>query len=430
MRKLIILFIVLGMAVGLSAAEPPATNATPAEPAPSPAPSLKRDAVPAVEQLAALLEQHGLTLDTETARRAAVSAMVKSADPQGRWLNEEERAALQDRLAGLVYETGVRLRVANGAPKVTEVVEKSPAAEAGIQAGDRLEFIDGGAVAGLKDWEVRGLLRVGPGDRIRVSFLRGAETQEVEIATARLQQSSVASAEDLPVGIGYLRLNGLYKGASKEIIPALRGWDGTNYCGIVLDLRGAGGTNLAAAADVARLFAPEGALLFSLRSSQDQDMEVFRASGGTGLDAPVMVLTDGDTEGAAEALAAVFTHSLRGAMLIGYPTRGDPGVREIIPCPGGGYLYLAIRRLVMADGSVFNGRESVEPDVTLNGAEGGQVDYEPEPDARGRLQAEGKEHRLLRERVRGDPALRRAVDILLALRALNLRGAPRVEEPR
>jgi carboxyl-terminal processing protease len=276
---------------------------------------------------------------------------------------------------------------------------------------------------------VRGLLQGGPGDRIRVSFLRGAETQEVEIATARLQQPSVASAEDLPEGIGYLRLNGLYEGASKEVIPALRGWDGTNFCGMIVDLRGAGGTNLAAAADVARLFAPEGALLFSLRNSQDQDVEIFRAPVGTGLDLPVMVLTDGDTEGAAEMLAAVFAHSLRGAMLIGYPTRGDPAVREIIPCPGGGYLYLAVRRLVMADGSVFNGRESVEPDVILNGAESGGVDYEPEPDTRGRLLVEEKEHRLLRERVRGDPALRRATDILLALKALNLRGAPRVEEP-
>ncbi|MBP7829540.1 MAG: PDZ domain-containing protein [Kiritimatiellae bacterium] len=433
MMKLILLLTFLGLAARLPAAEEPVTNALPPESAPAagtnaPPVSLKREAVPAVEQLAALLESYGLTLDAEAARRAAVSAMVKSADPGGRWLGEDERAALLDRLEGYLYETGARIRSADGMPKVTDVVAGSPAEAAGLKPGDRLEFIDGGAVAGLKDWEVRSLLR-GPADaRIRVQFLRGAETQSVELATARLRQPSVAAAEDLPGGIGYLRLNGLYEGASREIIPALRGWDGTNYGGIIVDLRGAGGTNLAAAADAARLFAPEGALLFTLRDARDQDIEVFRAPGGAALDAPVMVLTDGETGGASEALAAIFAYSLRGAMLIGYPTLGDPAVREVVPCPGGGHLYLATRRLVMADGQVLDGRKPIEPDVTVDGAAG--EEYEPEPANRGaRLLEEEKEHRRLRERVRGDPVLRRAADILLALKALNVRGQPPVQEP-
>ena len=420
MKVLIILFLGFCLAAHLAGAEESVREeATPAA-AVSPSSSLKKDAVPAVEQLAALLEQYGLTLDTEAARRAAVSAMVKSADVGGRWLSEEDRAALEDRLSGMANETGARIRAAVEGPKVIEVVTGSPAAEAGLKAGDRLEAIDGGVVTSLKDWEVRRLLQ-GPAEtRIRVRFLRGAETQEVEVATAPLRQSSVASAEDLPGGIGYLRLNGLYDGASKEVIPALRGWDATNYCGIVLDLRGAGGTNLASVADVTDLFAPEGALLFTLRTAQDQDIQVFRAPGGSAMDNPVMVLTDGDTEGAAEALASVFANSLRGAMLLGGPTRGDPGVREIIACPGGGYLYLAARRLVMADGLVLDGRQPLTPDVVVEEAAG--KDYEPEPDKRGRLVQEEQEHRQLRDRVRGDPALRRATDILLALKALNLRG--------
>ncbi|HOW98010.1 MAG TPA: S41 family peptidase [Kiritimatiellia bacterium] len=419
------------------AAPDPATSPAPAavaaETAPAPAappeapPSLKRDAVPAVEQLAALLESYGLTLDADSARRAAVSAMVKSADPGGLWLNEAEKSALEDRLQGFVFETGLRIRSADGMPKVAEVVAGSPAEAAGLQPGDRLEFIDGGAAASLKDWEIRSLLRGGPDSRFRVQFLRGAATQSVELAAARIPQPSVAVAEDLPTGIGYLRLNGLYDGASKEVIPALRGWDGTNYCGIIVDLRGAGGTNLAAAADAARLFAPEGALLFSLRMAKGQDIEAFRAPGGSGLDAPVMVLIDGETEGACEALAAVFADSLRGAMLIGSATRGDPAVREVVSCPGGGYLYLATRQLVMADGLVLNGRTAVEPDVTVEGVPGDE--YEPEPDSRnGRLLAEEKEHRVLRARVRGDPALGRAADILLALKALNVRGKPPPEK--
>lgn len=444
MKSMLAIMLGAGFAAGLASAQTPAApdpssaasappaavaaEEVPAQPAvPEALPSLKRDAVPAVEQLAALLESYGLTLDAESARRAAVSAMVKSSDPGGLWLNEAEKKALEDRVQGFAFEPGLRIRSVDGMPKVMDVVPGSPAEAAGLQPGDRLEFIDGGAVASLQDWEVRALLRGGPDSRFRVQFLHGAETQSVELAAARIPQPSVAGAEDLPAGIGYLRLNGLYDGASKEVIPALRGWDGTNYCGVVVDLRGAGGTNLAAAADAARLFAPEGALLFSLRTAKGQDVEAFRAPGGSGLDAPVMVLIDGDTEGASEALAAIFANSLRGAMLIGSATRGDPAVREVVPCPGGGYLYLATRQLVLADGLVLNGRTAVEPDVTVEGVPGDE--YEPEPDARnGRLLAEEKEHRRLRARVRGDPALGRAADILLALKALNLRGKPPPEK--
>lgn len=380
--------------------------------------------VTAVEQTVRLLEQYGLLPNGDTARQAVLSAMIRSADPGGLWLDEEQYKALRDRLTGLAWEVGVRFHTGNGHPRVTDVVKDSPAAQAGLQAGDVIEAIQGGSVTGLKDGEVQHLLRGRPTDRILVRFVRAGVTQEVELATTRLPQSSVASAEDLPGGIGYLRLNGLFEGAAKEVIPALRGWDGTNYCGIVVDLRGAGGTNLAAVAEVARLFAQDGDLLFSLRDARDQDLAVFRATGVSRMELPVMALTDEHTEGASEALAAVLAGSLRGAMLIGFPTRGDPAVREILPCPGGGWLYVATRRLVTADGALLNGREGLQPHVLLNGRES-EYEYEPEPDRKGRLAREETEHRLLRNRVRGDPALRRAVDILLALKALNVREASR-----
>lgn len=385
--------------------------------------------VNAFQEARAIFEQYGLPCDLAAARQATLRALVTLIDPRGRWLDDEEMAALQDEESGFAHEPGVRIRSANGVVKVTAVVESSPAAQVGLQAGDVLESVEGEPVAGLRDWQIRARLLTAPGGTRRIVFRRGMETQTVEVATARIRQPAIVSAEDLPGGLGYLRVLGLYEGSGQELIPALRAWDSEAYCGIVLDLRGANGMDLEAVADVASLFADEGALLFSVRDTRDQDIAVFRARSGSRMTTPVMALIDEETTGAAEALAAVLSGSVRGAMLLGSETKGNPGVRQAVALPGGGHLYLATRRLVLADGRKYDGREGVAPDVRVTASDDAHFEYEPASDEGKPATPEDREKRQLRDRVRGDPALRRAVDILLALKALNIHGTGRPADP-
>ena len=118
-------------------------------------------------------------------------------------------------------------------------------------------------------------------------------------------------------------------------------------------------------------------------------------------------------------------------MLIGLSTSGDPLVREVVDLPNGEHLYLASKRLVVADGTIYDGWEGVKPDLTVEPTAAPAIDYEPEPPEDGKKESsdEEKEDKMLRERVRGDETLRRAVDILLGLKALNIRGVKRVENP-
>ena len=99
--------------------------------------------------------------------------------------------------------------------------------------------------------------------------------------------------------------------------------------------------------------------------------------------------------------------------------------------PDGEHLYLASKRLVVADGTIYNGSEGVKPDLVVAPTAVPATEYEPEPAAEGQkeLSSEEKEDKLLRERVRGDETLRRAVDVLLGLKALNIRGVERAENP-
>ncbi len=389
------------------------------------------DVVGAVKDVVTVLQKYGLPFDSREACDAAVDAVIQVADPQGRLISESDIARLDEEDKGIVREVGISVALTNGGFVIVEVTKASSADLSGLKAGETVVEIDKGNVAGLKPWEVEELLRSDdPAVLLKIQDTNGA-AREVEVKPDPVQAPAIQTAEELPANLCYLRLNGIYARSGKDIVSALRGWAETGRSGVVLDLRGAGGADAQSAADTASLFAESGALLFTFRDPQDQDLETYKSSASLLLNMPAMILIDEETRGASEVLAAALAGSTRGVMLIGSVSSGDPLVREVQPLPAGGHLYLATKRLVVADGKIYNGSEGVKPDLVVAPTALPVSEYEPEPspDNQKELSSEEKEDKLLRERVRGDETLRRAVDVLLGLKALNIRGVERAENP-
>lgn len=389
------------------------------------------DVVGAVKDVVTVLQKYGLPFDSREACNAAVDAVIQVADPQGRLMSESDIAQLEEEDKGVVREVGISVALTNGSFVIAEVNKDSSADLSGLKAGETVLEIDKGNVAGLKPWEVEELLRSDdPAVLLKIQDTNGA-AREVEVKPDPVQAPAIQTAEELPANLCYLRLNGIYARSGKDIVSALRGWAETGRAGVVLDLRGAGGADAQSVADTASLFAESGALLFTFRDPQDQDLETYKSSASLLLNMPAMILIDEETRGAAEVLAAALAGSTRGVMLIGSVSSGDPLVREVQPLPAGGHLYLATKRLVVADGKIYNGSEGVKPDLVVAPTALPVSEYEPEPstDNQKELSSEEKEDKLLRERVRGDETLRRAVDVLLGLKALNIRGVERAENP-
>ena len=388
--------------------------------------------VEAVKQVVTVLQKYGLPFDAREACDAAVDAVIQVADPQGRLMSDADIAQMAEENKGILYEVAIRLALTNKAFVISEVKEESAAEKAGLKAGEIVQELDKGNIAGLKLWEVAELLR-GPPDQtvlLKVQDTNGT-AREIEVKRDPVEAGAIQIAEELPANLCYLKLNGVFERSGKDIVSTMRGWAETGRAGVVLDLRGAGGADAQSVEDTASLFAESGALLFAFRDAQDQDLGVYKSKSSLLLNMPAMVLIDEETRGASEVLAAALAGSSRGVMLIGSVSSGDPLVREVQELPGGAHLYLASRRLVVADGKIYNGSEGVTPDLVVAPMAVPASEYEPEPSTEGQkeLSSEEKEDKLLRERVRGDETLRRAVDVLLGLKALNIRGVERAENP-
>ena len=260
---------------------------------------------------------------------------------------------------------------------------------------------------------------------------RVASAASATNASSMVSTSGVVAAENWPQGIGYVKVNGLYGGTGSELTNRLfRLADRVDPTGVILDLRGANGDDLDSVDTTAGVFGGRQGDLYKIMDSQGNAAATHVRPDSPLVRPPIMLLTDGQTSCAAELLAAVLS-GRSGVMLIGSPTQGDASLRDVIPLPdGSNYLYVATRRIVLPDGSTYQGM-GVKPDVRGIAPTGmpavamsAPATNPPPPSASGTNDLS----RLL-QRIGGDVTLGRAADILLGLKALGIHAAKQSAPP-
>ena len=383
-----------------------------------------------VEEGARLLAENHLTPADGEAKAALLEALIRASEPSVVFLDEEELAARSQRLSQREWDTGLTLvAMADGLPKVAAVQTNSPAAAAGILPGELIEKLGGHELSsgtGLK--AVREMLSEGEGAALEIGVRAAdAKSRVVSVERVRRGDTSLIDVEDLPAGMGYMRAAGIFTGAGAEIVAALDKWQTAGAFGAILDLRGAGGTAEEEVPVVAARFAPEGDALYTMSDRQGKEILSVKAAPAPVAPMSLMVLVDEETTGAAELLAAVLGGGVKGAMLIGRETAGDPMIREPRKLSTGRYALLATRQLKTADGATYSGAGGVKPDVVITASALDETVYEPDAPVlrKGKTMSdEEKEDKALRDRTRNDTYLRRATDVLLGLKALGYDRKP------
>ncbi|MBN1558228.1 MAG: hypothetical protein JW951_08785 [Lentisphaerae bacterium] len=231
--------------------------------------------------------------------------------------------------------------------------------------------------------------------------------------------------EDWPEGIRYLRVEAVVDGIGTQLVSRLRDGFRSGRTGVILDLRGAGGDGLAAVNRAAGLFTEPGTPLYEVRDGTGRvlDRGAAAAGGAHTNRLPLIVLTDGNTRGAAEVLAAVLRDQ-EGVLLVGGATPGETGFREMLPLGTNQALRITTRWVVRGAGPHLAPGEGLSPDVSV--AASNRIlsvhQYEDMEAREKPLSEKARLDRDLMQRVVNDPRLARAVDILLGLKALRHEG--------
>lgn len=270
------------------------------------------------------------------------------------YLKPEQYRAFLGRITATHVGVGLSLmRDRRNHLRVSQSLQGSPAADAGLAGGDAILAIDGVSTRGI-DVE-HALARLQGGDtgstvelRVRTS-LTGAE-RSVGLQRVRIPTRAV-SVRDIGSGKGrvrVIRIRTFATGVAHEVRVAA-----THAPRIILDLRGDPGGLLDEAVATASIFVNSGRIVSWYGANVGYHL---RMASHTALPRmPLAVLVDGHTASAAEIVAAAIGDHMRGA-IVGQPTFGKGSLQSVEPLANGAALKMTIAEYATPKGRDLHGR--------------------------------------------------------------------------
>jgi len=181
---------------------------------------------------------------------------------------------------------------------------------------------------------------------------------------AAAEAPSASYSEIIGGHIGYVRVGSLNAANLQALDKSLSNFAAKNVNALIVDLRASqASTDLQLAAEFAKRFCPKGKTLFALRKPAGHQDRLYSSDREPAFRGLIMVLTDNDTAGAAEAIAAALRFYNK-ALVIGQTTAGRAAEYSDLPLPSGKILRLAAAEMVSPDGrSLFP--EGAKPDLPV-----------------------------------------------------------------
>jgi carboxyl-terminal processing protease len=302
---------------------------------------------------------------------AAINGMLTSLDPHSGYLNPRNFRDMQVQTRGEFGGLGIEVTQEGGYIKVIAPIDDTPAARAGVRAGDLITHIDGQSTQGLTLNEAVERMRGPPRTEIRLTIRREGSPRPIEMAITRdvIRIQSVRAR--LEGDVAYIRITSFNEQTDaglRRAMQQIRQQAGGNLRGVLLDLRNNPGGLLDQAVAVADDFLDQGEIV-STRARRPEDAQRYNAKPGDiaqGL--PLVVLINGGSASASEIVAGALQDHRR-AVVIGTRSFGKGSVQTVMPLPGNGAIRLTTARYYTPSGRSIQAT-GIEPDVVIEALKG------------------------------------------------------------
>jgi carboxyl-terminal processing protease len=300
-------------------------------------------------------------VDTTKLAHGTVQGLITSlGDPFSAYFDPDQYKRLQQSYNGRYSGIGIYLSFTTGYPLITGTVPGSPAAGAGLQAGDQIVKVGDKDMKAVTSDQATALIQGPDGTKVTMEISRAGKTFSVTITRAEIKVPTVRSAV-IANHVLYVRIYQFGTDTSTEFASALTsGLPGTG--GIVLDLRGDPGGFITAADDVISQFVASGET-FELR---DRNGTVERHTVGGKPKAPALplvVLVDANSASASEIVAGSLQVHQR-AKLVGTTTFGKGSVQQDFQLADGADIHLTVKRWYLPNGQTID-HKGLQVDVPI-----------------------------------------------------------------
>jgi carboxyl-terminal processing protease len=313
----------------------------------------------------------------------ALNGMLTGLDPHSNYMNAKSFRDMQVQTRGEFGGLGIEVTQDNGFIKVITPIDDTPAARAGVKAGDLILALDGQSVQGLALNDAVDKMRGAPNSKIKLTIKREGVDTPIDLdLTREVIKIQVVKSHLEGNDIGYIRVTSFSEQTDSGLHKAfadLKAQAGDHLHGLILDLRNNPGGLLDQAVAVGDDFIPEGEIV-STRARHPEDSQRWNAKGDdiTG-NLPVVVLINGGSASASEIVAGALQDHRR-AILVGTRSFGKGSVQTVIPLPGNAAMRLTTARYYTPSGRSIQGL-GIEPDVQVAETRTEQPHFGPEREA-------------------------------------------------
>ena len=306
---------------------------------------------------------------TSEAAYAAIRSMLRQLDnPATRFLTPEQFADFRAEDSGQTH-------IGVGLPEVLSLdinetrqliivtpLANTPAADAGIQPGDRVLAIDGVATEGMDLGAAAARLRGKEGSTVKLTLQRSNHIFETMLKREEIAPAVPAVEVRRREGdqIGYIMLKQFTESSPEQMHDALVSLSDADV--LVLDLRNNPGGSPLAAGEIAGFFLGDVEIGKAIARV---DLPPLRPSSSQMTQQPLAILVNEGTASAAELLASALQDYER-ATIIGTTTAGKGLIHSIHPLADGSALVVTLGYLYAPEGRDL--RAGIEPDVVVRTA--------------------------------------------------------------
>jgi carboxyl-terminal processing protease len=359
---------------------------------------------------------------------SAINGMLNALDPHSSYMDAKSFRDMQVQTRGEFGGLGIEVTMEDGLVKVVAPIDDTPAAKAGVMAGDIITHLDDEPVQGLTLNQAVDKMRGPVNTKIRLKMMRKGQDKPVEVSIVRdvIRVRSVRSSNE-GGEIGYIRVTQFNEQTTEGLKKALTDLTAQiapeKLKGFVLDLRNNPGGLLDQANSVSDAFLERGEIV-STRGRNAEETQRFNARAGDLIrNKPLIVLINGGSASASEIVAGALQDHKR-ATVIGTRSFGKGSVQTIIPLgSGNGALRLTTARYFTPSGRSIQAK-GISPDIEVLQEVPEELkartESKGEAALRGHLKAEGQEETGSQSYIPPDPkddkALSMAYDLLRGTR--------------
>lgn len=304
--------------------------------------------------------------EEEMLENAAVGLMAGLGDVYSMYYTQEQMADFNEETEGEYQGIGCQL-LADPEDKlitVTRVFKGSPAEKAGMQAGDKIVYVNDVYYSAYEMEEAVDAIRGTPGESVKVTVMRDLETMDFDVVRENVNINYV-EYQILHGNIGYVMVYDFLGDAYEGFAQAIDAFREADVAGMIIDLRNNGGGLLDAAVDMADLILPEG-IAVSVRDKYENVNEFWLDD--VYYDVPMVVLVNGYSASASEILAGAIRDYDAGT-IVGTTTFGKGVVQDLFELPDGSGVKITSARYFTPSGECIHD-VGIAPDIEVELDEG------------------------------------------------------------